>query len=146
MEETITTRAEPELEMVRRALPFGLPSLAVALLGGGLAGGWDAGWSAAIGVAVVFANLAANGVLLAWAGRISLQALYGAAMGGFVLRMGVVAALLFALNRFSFFSPVAFLVAVVPATILVLVYEMRLLASGVGAELSLAAPREGDGS
>jgi hypothetical protein len=41
---------------------------------------------------------------------------------------------------------VAFLVAVVPATILVIVYEMRLLASGVGAELSLAAPREGDGS
>lgn len=143
MADTTTRHPEPERELVRRALPFAAPSVAVAALVGALAGGWDVGWSAGIGVLVVFANLAANGLLLAWAARISLQALYVAALGGFVLRMAVIAALLFVLDRFAFFSPLAFLLAVVPATVLVLAYEMKLLAAGVGSELVIPASGEG---
>jgi hypothetical protein len=147
MAEATTKHPEPERELVRRALPFGLPAIAVAMAIGILAGGADAGWSAAIGASVVFANLAANGFLLSWAAGISLQALYVAAMGGFVLRMGVITALLFLLDRLAgFFSPLAFLMAVIPATILLLAYEMKLLASGVGAELAVDTPHERSGS
>jgi hypothetical protein len=40
--------------------------------------------------------------------------------------------LLLALDRVSFFSPLAFLLAAVPATAVLLTYEMKLLAGGIG--------------
>jgi hypothetical protein len=133
---------DPERELVRRALPFGPPAVVVALAGGAAAGGWSIGWSAAIGIAVVFANFTANGLLLAWAADVSLVMLFGAATIGFVIRLGAIVALMFLLNRFAFFSPLAFGLAVVPATILLLVYEMRLLAAGVGRDLILPESTE----
>jgi hypothetical protein len=133
----MTERPEPEREMVRRAVPYGPPAAALALLIGALAGGWNVGWSAAIGIAIVTLNFVANGLSLAWAARVSLTALSAVALGGFVVRMAVILAVMFWLNRFAFFSPVAFGLAVVPATILLLVYEMKLLAGGLGRDLVL---------
>jgi hypothetical protein len=143
MAESMTRSAEPELEMVRRAAPFGPPAAIVALLAGALAGGWGVGWSAAIGVLVVTANLVASGTSMAYAARISPTALFGMAMGGFVVRMAVIVAIMFGLNRFGWFSPLAFGLAVVPATLLLLGYEMRLMAKGVGRELLIPPPAPG---
>ena len=131
------TSAEPELEMVRRGVWFGPPAFVLALAIGAATGGWAIGWSAAIGIAVVFANFVVHGVTLARAAGRSLTALAAVAMGGFVVRMGAIVAIMFALNRLSFFSPLAFGLAVVPATVLLLVFEMRLLAGGLGSELRL---------
>src|SRR5436309_5355800 len=122
--------AEPEREMVRRALPFGPPAIVLALLVGAVAGGWNVGWSAAIGVAVVYANFIANGLSLARAARISLTALSAVALGGFVVRLGVIVAFMFLLNQLGWFSALAFGLAVVPATVLLLGYEIRLLVGG----------------
>jgi ATP synthase protein I len=133
----MTRSAEPEREIVRRVLPFGPPAILLALAAGRVASGWDAGFSAAIGVAVVYVNSLIHGISLTWASRISPTALYGVGMGGFVVRLGAILALLFALNRVSFFSPLAFLLAVVPATAVLLIYEMKLLAGGIGQDLSL---------
>jgi hypothetical protein len=127
----MTRSAEPEREMIRRAMPFGLPAFGLALLIGVLAGGWNAGWSAAIGIAVVFLNLTASALSLAWAARISLQALSAVAIGGFIVRMGAIFGLMLLLDRIAFFSPLAFFLAVVPATLAVLGYEMKLLARGL---------------
>jgi hypothetical protein len=135
----MTARVEPERELVRRMAPFGGPAAVLALLIGAAAGGWGVGWSAGLGVAVVTLNFVANGLALAWAARISLVALAGAAMGGFVVRMGVIVAMLFVLNGFGWFSPLAFGLAVVPATIMLLAFEMRLLSSGLGQGLTLTA-------
>jgi ATP synthase protein I len=132
----MTRTAEPEWEIVRRVLPFGPPAILLALGAGLLASGWDAGLSAAIGVTVVYVNSVVHGLSLAWGARISPTALYAVGLGGFIVRLGTVLGLLFALDRLSFFSPIAFLLAVVPATALLLVYEMRLL-SGVIGHLSL---------
>jgi ATP synthase protein I len=132
----MTRTAEPEWEIVRRVLPFGPPAILLALGAGLLASGWDAGLSAAIGVTVVYVNSVVHGLSLAWGARISPTALYAVGLGGFIVRLGAVLGLLFALDRLSFFSPIAFLLAVVPATALLLVYEMRLL-SGVIGHLSL---------
>ncbi len=131
------TSAEPELEMVRRGVWFGPPAFVLALAIGGAAGGWNIGWSAAIGIAVVFANFVVHGLSLAWGARRSLTALAAVAMGGFIVRLGAIVAVMFALNRLSFFSPLAFGLAVVPATLLLLIFEMKLLASGLGSELRL---------
>ena len=46
--------------------------------------------SAALAVGVVIANLALSGATLSWAARTSLNLLMIAALGGFLLRMGVV--------------------------------------------------------
>jgi hypothetical protein len=128
---------EPERELVRRTLPFALPALVLALIGGAVAGGWNVGWSAAIGIAVVFANFTVHGLSLARAARVSLTALAAVAALGFVVRMGAIVALIVLLRRFGFFSTLAFGLAVVPGTILLLTFELKLLASGIGRELAL---------
>jgi len=126
----MTGRAEPELELVRRATPLVAPCTVLALAIGAAAGGWGTGWSAAIGVAVVTVNFIASGVSMARAARISLLALAAVGMGGWVLRLGLIVGLMFFLNGFGWFSTLAFGLAVVPATLLLLGYEMRLLAGG----------------
>jgi hypothetical protein len=137
----MTTRnAEPEREMVRRIAPFGVPAALAAFLVGWLAGGRGAGSSAAVGVGVVTLNFVANGLSLARAARISLQALMVVALVGFAVRLGAILAFMFLLDRFGWFSPLAFGLAVVPATIGLLVYEMKLLAGGLGTELQIPPP------
>jgi hypothetical protein len=131
--------AEPEREMVRRMAPFALPAAVLAFVVGSMAGGWNAGWSAFIGVAIVALNFVAHGLSLARAARSSLTALGAVAVGGFVIRLGLIVAIMFALNRLEFFSPLAFGLAVVPATMLLLAFEMKLLAGGVGQHLRLPA-------
>ena len=128
---------EPEREMVRRAAPFGPPAVVLALLAGGAVGGWGVGWSAAIAVGIVFANFVVNGLSLARAARVSLIVYSAVVTGGFVLRLAVIVAIMAVLNRFSFFSPVVFALAVVPSTIVLLAFEMRLLSRGLGSELKL---------
>jgi hypothetical protein len=59
-----------------------------------------------------------------------------------VVRLGLIVGLLFALDRFSWFSPLAFGLAVVPATLLLIGYEMKLMARGTGQELVLVRPEE----
>jgi ATP synthase protein I len=130
---------EPEREMVRRALPWSVPALGLALGLGALLGGWEAGWSAAIGVAIVALNLVAHGVSLAWAARISPSMVFAVGMGGFVVRLATILVVLILLNRLPWFSAVAFVAAVVPATLLLLVYEAKLLSGRMQVDLWASA-------
>lgn len=125
--------------MVRRALVPSLFAIPAAFLVALLLGGPGAGASAAIGIAVVFLNFAAHGLSLAWASTISIPVVYAVALGGFALRLGVVVAVMFALNTLDWFSPLAFGLAVVPATLLLLVYEARLAIRGLGGSLQIPA-------
>lgn len=128
---------DPERELVRRAAPYVPLAFVLALLLGGLFAGWPVGWSAAIGVLLVAANSALNAEILARTARVSLVAYSAGVMGGFVLRLGAIVAAMFGLNRLSWFSPLAFGLAVIPATALLLGYEMKLIAGGLGAELRI---------
>jgi hypothetical protein len=134
---------DPEREMVRRAAPFGPPAVLLALFVGAIVGGWGAAWSAAIGAAIVLANFVVHGLSLSWAARISLTVLSAVAVIGFVARLGTILLIMLLLDRLETFSPLAFLLAVVPATLALLVFEMRLLASGVGQKLILPDREEG---
>jgi hypothetical protein len=137
-------RAEPERELVRRAAPFSVVGAALALLVGAVAGGRDVGFSAAAGVGIVGLNFTASGLSLAWAARISLIAIAVVVMGGFVVRMGLILTIMFVLDRFAgWFVPLAFGLAVVPAIVLLLIYELKLFASGVGRDLILPAAEQG---
>jgi hypothetical protein len=127
----------PELGLVRGALPPSLLSVPVAFLGGWVFGGPGIGSSAAIGVAIVGLNFCANGVSLAWASTVSLRVLRIVALGGYVVRMGIIVAVMFALNSLPWFSPLAFGWALVAATVLLLAHEARLVLLGVGSALQI---------
>jgi ATP synthase protein I len=126
---------EPEKETIRRVLPFALPAAAIAMAAGTLTSGWSAGWSAVIGVAVVAANFVAHGLSLAWAARISPTMIFAVGLGGFFLRLVVIVLVLVMLRTFPWFSSLSFAVAVVPATVVLLIAEARLLSGRMQAEL-----------
>ena len=134
--------AEPEREIVRRLAPLGGPTALLALGIGTLVGGWRVGWSAAIGIAVVSLNLVAQGLSVAWAAPRSANLLAATVMGGFAVRLGTIGAVLFWLTHYGWFSALVFAVTVVPATAVLLAYEMRLVARGLGGTLVLT-PDEG---
>jgi hypothetical protein len=129
----------PEREMVRRALVPFLVALPVAFLAGWALGDLGAGLSAAIGVLVVYANFAAHGVSLAWASTISVTTVQATALLGPVVRIGLIVGVMFALDTLDWFSPLAFGLAVVPGTLLLLVYEARLTMRGLGGTLQIPA-------
>ncbi len=126
---------EPERELVRRASPFIPVAIAVAFGVGAVAAGTDAAWSASIGVAVVAANFVANALSIAWAARISPTLVAAVALGGFFLRMAVIVIALVLLNTLGWFSPTAFALTVVPATVVLLVFEARALGGRMQADL-----------
>jgi hypothetical protein len=137
MAETLTER--PEREMVRRALVPSLLALALVTATGWALGGPAAAASAGIGIVLVYVNFAANGLSLAWASTVSIVAVQVVALGGFALRLAVIVAAMFALNTLDWFSPVAFGLTVVPATMLLLAYEARLAIRGLGGSLQIPA-------
>jgi len=134
------TGPEPEWEMVRRVLPYAVPAVGLALALGAAVGGWGVGWSAAIGVAVVVLNLVSHGLSLGWAARISPTMVFAVGLGGFVARLATILLVLILLNRLPWFSAGAFAAAVVPATILLLVYEAGLLSGRMQANLWRITP------
>ena len=132
----MTTTVEPERELVRRLLPFALPAPRSRRVLGALVGGAGAAWSAAIGIVVVAANFVAHGVSMAWAARDladgpdarSVSVATSCALAIFTLA-------LLGLNKLAWFSPLAFVAAFAPATIALLVVEMKLLAGRMQADL-----------
>jgi hypothetical protein len=128
-------RAEPERDMVRRILPLSVPAVALGIVVGWILAGPAAAVSAAIGAALVFANFVAYASSLAYAARISLVVLFAVGLGGFIVRLGLFVVILVALRQLAWFSTVAFVAAFVPATIVLLVAEIRLLGGRMQADL-----------
>jgi hypothetical protein len=124
----VTAATEPERELVRRVLPFILPAIAVAFVLGAVLDDTGAGWSAALAVILVAVNLVASALSLAWAAGVSPAAVYAVGLGGFAMRLVVFLLALLGLNELAWFSPVAFVTAFVPATIALLIYELRFVA------------------
>ena len=128
-------RAEPERDLIRRVAPFLLPAVGVGFAVGAALGGWNAGWSTAIGVSVVGVNFVGAGLSFAWAAAISPMALGAVAVLGFFVRMATILLLMIALNRLDWFSPAAFAAAVVPATAVLLAFEMKVLSGRMQLDL-----------
>jgi cytochrome c biogenesis factor len=125
----------PERELIRRISPFALPVAIGAFALGTLIDGTDAGWSAAIAIAVVYLNFVANGSSLVLAASISPTVLYAVGLGGFLVRLGVVVAVIALLQQTDWFSIVAFIAALIPSTVALLVVEMKLLSGRMQADL-----------
>jgi len=124
----VTTR-EPERELVKRVLPFIIPVAVGAFLVATILSDTGAGASAALAILIVAANLIVSATSIAWAATISPVAVYAVGLGGFVLRLTLFFAILLFLKTFAWFSPLAFTATFIPATMALLAFEMRYLAS-----------------
>ena len=131
----MTRTGEPEHELVRRLLPYSLPAFGLAVLAGALIGDAGAAWSAGIGVAAVTANFLGYAYSVAWAARIAPTVLMVVGLGGFVVRLAALTVALLLLDQLAWFSPAAFAAAFVPTTIVLLLFEMKLLAGRMQADL-----------
>ena len=125
----------PESELIRRIAPFAVPVAIVAFAIGTMVDGTDAGWSAAIAVAVVTLNFMAHGWSIALAAQISPVILFGVGIGGFVVRLGVIVAVIALLQQTDWFSIGAFIAALVPCTVALLVVEMKMIAGRMQGDL-----------
>ena len=83
------------IDIAKRGLIVAPAIIAIAAVARGGAGAASAG----IAVAIVLLNLAMSGALLSWAARTSLNLLMVAALGGFLLRMGLVVAVIAAIRH-----------------------------------------------
>jgi hypothetical protein len=128
-------KAEPERELIRRVTPFALPAAIVAYAVGALIAGSGAGWSAAIAIALVYLNFLANALSLAWAATTSPTLISAVAFGGYAIRLIVYTIALVLLNQLSWFSPVAFALALVPAIVALLIFEAKALSGRMQADL-----------
>jgi hypothetical protein len=131
----VTSTVEPERELVRRLLPLAVPAAAAAAALAALLGGAGAAVSATIAIVAVAANFAVHAASLAWASRISAAAVMIVGLGGYLLRIAVFTVGLLLLDRLAWFSAVAFVAAFAPATLALLVLEMKLLGGRMQADL-----------
>jgi hypothetical protein len=126
---------EPERELVRRVLPFVPLALIAASAIGWVAGGSGAAWSAAIAVAIVALNFVAFALSIAWAAKVSPTMLAIVALGGYLVRLIIFTMVLVGLNTLAWFSPLAFVCALMPAVIALLVYEAKILSGRMQADM-----------
>ncbi len=136
----------PERELIRRILPFALPAAILAFAIGTFAGDSDAGWSAVAAIAVVTVNFVTHGWSLALAATISPMVLYAVGLGGFIVRLGIIVAIIAVLDQQAWFVLPAFLAALVPSTVALLVFEMKLLSGRMQAEMWTFAGERSEGS
>jgi len=125
--------------MAGRAIVPGALAAIVALVVGSIVGGLGVGVSAALGVIVAVSNFAVNAYALGWARKQSPTAVQVVALGGYIVRIGIVVGLIFLLRLFPWFDTMAFGIAVISAAILLLIYETKLVLGGLGAELEIPA-------
>ena len=129
------TGPEPERALIRRVSPFAVPAAVIAYAIGAVFGGAPAGWSAAIAIVIVYLNFVANALSIAWAASTSPTLVSIVALGGYVVRLIVYTIALVLLNQLSWFSPVAFALALVPAIVALLIYEAKALSGRMQADL-----------
>jgi len=119
------------LDLARRALIIAPAVVLVA----GLVRGVDGAASAALGVALAIVNFLATAAGLSWASRRSSTTLAAVAMGGFVVRMGVLlGAMLLADALFGWVDVIVLGITLFGAHLGLLFWELRSVS------LTLAAP------
>jgi hypothetical protein len=109
---------------VRRALIVGPVVVVLAAV----FWGWDGAWSAALGVGIVVGYYLLTGVFLAMAAKISFAAYYIGALGGFIVRLGLIAGTMYLLANVLPVDRLALGVSVVVTYLALLVLEVKALA------------------
>ena len=96
--------------------------------------GVDGALSAAIGLALVAVNFLAAAAILGWAATRGVSAIYGAILGGFLVRLAVLTGIVLALRPVSFVDIPVLVVTIAVTHLALLFWETRYVS------LTLAAP------
>ena len=108
-------------DMIRRALPV-LPAV---VLVAGLFWGVNGALSAAFAVGLVVLNFLLSATILAWAARVSIGLLLGAALGGFLVRLGLLTLAVLAVKDQPWVELVPLGVTLIVTHLGLLVWEAR---------------------
>lgn len=125
--------ATPEVErevvadMVRRGLPLVPLVVGVSWLIWGGAGAASSG----VAVGLVLINFALAAAMLSWGARTSPAMLMGAALGGFLLRMVLMAVVLVLLRDRSWISAVPLSITLLVSHVGLLVWELRRVSASL---------------
>lgn len=112
----------------------GLVLAPVVIVLAGLVSGWDGTVSAAIAFAIVCLNFTLAAVSVGWAAKISPAAIGGVALGGYVVRLGLILAALIGLRHVSWIVLPWLGFTLVGAHLVLLAWETRYVS------LQLASP------
>lgn len=115
------------LDMVKRALPFAPVPVAACALAWGAAGAA----SAVFAVALVVANFGLAAWSLAAAARINYALLMGVALFGYLLRLALIFAAVFAVRDASWVEPLALGLTLVATHLGLLVWELRYVSASL---------------
>ncbi len=118
---------EVATDMVRRALPVA-PLLVVAAA---LPWGLDGALSAAFAVGVVVANFLLAAFLLEAASRLGHGALMGAALFGYVLRLALIGAAVWAVKDLSWVEPLPLGLTLIVTHLGLLLWELRYVSASL---------------
>lgn len=129
-----------DLSAVRVAAVVTAAVLPIAVVVGALVGGADAAIGAGFGVVLVTASFTLSAIAVLRAAKISPALMFQAAMGTYLVKILVLAGILVAFHDTTAFEPKAFGWAVLAATVVWLVAEVRLFTS---AKVLYVTPDEG---
>ena len=117
-------------DLVRRALYVAPAFLLMGLLGWGTTGLF----SAALSLALVAINFRLGAAIITRASQISLNALFGAVLGGYILRLGLMTAVVLVVKAGGWLATVPFAITLLVTHLGLLTWESRHVA------MTLAAP------
>ena len=128
--------AQPQVErdIALDIVKHGLLLAPVVILVAGLVSGWDGTASAGIALGIVCLNFTLAALSVGWAAKISPEMVGGVALGGYVVRLGLILAALVLLRHMSWIVLPWLGFTLVGAHLALLFWEMRYVS------MSLAAP------
>lgn len=118
---------EVVVDMVRR----GLPVVPLVIAASWLIWGAEGAASSGIAVALVFLNFALAAALLSWGARTSPALLMGAALGGFLLRMVLMAVALLLLSDRPWIAAAPLGITLLVSHVGLLVWELRRVSASL---------------
>ena len=124
----------PESDIARHLARRAVLVAPVFLVGGLIGWGLTGLFSAALGLALVAMNFRLGAAIITRAAQISINALYGAVLGGYVARLGLMTAVVLVVKAGGWLATVPFAITLLVTHLGLLVWESRHVA------LTLAAP------
>lgn len=118
---------EVAVDLVRRAIIWA----PIAVLGSAAFWGTDGAISATLALGLVIANFLLSAWLLQVGGRISIAAMAGAAMFGYLLRLGLILAVVLLVKDQAWLHPVAFGVVLIVSHLGLLFWELRYISGSM---------------
>lgn len=108
-------------DMARRSILFAAP----LLLGGLLGWGWSGVLSVGLALALVLVNFGLGAAAIGWGARLGAGPLMAAALGGYVVRLGIVTAAVLPIRHHDWFELLPFAVSLIVTHLGLLIVEAR---------------------